>query len=418
MNKLIKPSVKPSIKPSVKHVRPTFNVLDQSQQQAYNHIMSGYDVFITGPGGSGKSHLIRLLQTRLKCVTTALTGAAAELINGITWHSWAGCSINPITSTELISKIRRNKLILNRWTHTKHLIIDEISMMSAALFNLLWLTKNSLNPSMQLILVGDFCQLPPVKSHRFCFQSRYWKDIITCKLTNNHRQSSDSFAAVLDELRMGIVTDFTKKLLNSRIKDPPIRTDGIVPTYLYPNRHSVDKYNAQKLNELGDHQEIDVSTCKINVKTGHETIKKRSILLAKNAQVMLTCNLVIGNVNLINGSRGVVTGFSAEGFPLVKFVKCDTVLEIKPIRSTIGDVTHQHKTIKNKLPLQLAWALTIHKAQGSTLDLVVTDLRDVFEHGQSYVTLSRVRSLDGLYLNGIKYGKITCHPDVVKFLNR
>lgn len=390
--------------------------LASDQLHAYHQVLAGNNVHLSGPGGSGKSYLINILRELPATKVTAMTGTAAELIDAITWHSWSGCPTHPITSKELINKIKRNKKLLSNWTETNRLIIDEISMMSATLFNLMWLVKQSINPSLQLILVGDFCQLPPVKANRFCFQSRYWTEskIQICQLTTNHRQADKEFSTLLNQVRLGVISDKTKQILNDRIREFVPRKDGIIPTILYPDRKSVDQYNQQELDKLTDQFLIDVDITKTNLKTNQVVSKKSNVKMAVGAQVMLTQN--DSNLGLVNGSRGVITGCSAEGFPLVKFLHHAKSVEIKTIIT--HQITNRSSTMRHKLPLKLAWAITIHKAQGATLDLVMTDLRHIFEHGQAYVTLSRVKTLDGLYLKGIKYGKITCHPDVLTFLGK
>jgi ATP-dependent DNA helicase PIF1 len=418
--------------------------LTQEQQYGLEQMKSGYNVFLTGNAGTGKSYLLKKYiewikeNNRIKDLAiTSTTGVSAILIGGKTLHSWAGIGLG---KSDLIRKVKRNEIAIERWKSVKTLIIDEISMMSPDLFdNLNYVGKTIRNNPMlpfggiQMILVGDFCQLPVVKSsHTYCFESRAWKecDFKIVNLKEIIRQNNLEFTNVLQKIRMGEIDDSIKKLLGSRLgiwNKNTCNKDGIKPTLLYSTNQNVDTMNNKELDKLIElnlpdktfRVNIDVVRSKLNDRDQKKMIDfvigdNKSIKLAVGAQVMLTRNIDVDN-GLANGSRGIITDFSKDGkdLPIVKFVNgISTAVEL--YKNEYYD--HEIHFTYHQIPLRLAWATTIHKSQGATLDYVVANLSNIFEYGQAYVALSRVKCLENLYLvGGIKYGKINIHSKVKEF---
>ena len=436
--------------------------LTSEQQKAMDEVKKGKSIFITGPGGCGKTYLINAIKdwaqnNSIRCATTALTGCASVLIDGITLHSWGGLGQGKLSSKKLINilthDIAMGKQLAN-WRNTAILVIDEISMMSAELFNKVMSisTSNEIrpidsSPPLQFIFSGDFAQLPPIDKltiPRFCFESSKWKNLITKKNTFYFktiiRQKDKNFADILSRVRLGKLTQEDKKILSERIvpsdKDVPL-LKGIKPTLLYPHKEKVNSINRKELKKLDSPTKILFATyfsynpvTKITSQLPISSIYKsqinkmdslnkgqHKIKLCIGAQVMLTVNLDFER-NLINGSRGVVVDFDdTTGDPIVDFGPESTPEPIIIDKFSWNMETKYSSTtiIRKQYPLILAWSLTCHKAQGATLTYVVTDLSKVFTPGQSYVTLSRVQTIDGLFLTGIKFSKIRCHPKVRRF---
>lgn len=447
--------------------------LTSSQDVAFNLMKSKNNVCITGPAGVGKSLLISefikwIQSTRMEnsISITAATGIAATYIGGNTLHSWAGIGLGD--DPDLIKKVKRNVWTRQRWMNTDILIIDEISMISGDLLTKLDAIGKDVRCSdlpfggIQLIVFGDFCQLPPVHVELvgFAFQSPAW-NFIKVELNEVMRQSDPVFIEILAAIRIGReLTPAQKDILKSRMFDedalpaPPIA--GLEPTIIDPYRASVAHINmvrldavieANKLLMVGlDQNQITPENFafhpinqlqtivfnaehKINrplgenqeflIKTAYDRVPcNKKLYLAVGAQVMLLKNLDVAG-GLVNGSRGVVRhiiymGKSAVGV-IVEFIGA----KIIPITVNSWDVRVDEKiiiTIK-QIPLILSYALTSHKAIGATLDYAKINLADCFEYGQFYTMLSRVRSLDGLIITNMDYEKIKVHDKVLKFYN-
>ena len=428
-------------------------ILTDEQKKTFDLFLEGKSFFMTGPAGSGKSFLIKHIskwcdENNKKIAVTACTGVAASLIKGQTIHKWGGLGLAQEDSDSLIAKLLKPRSIdaKRRWLKTEVLVIDEISMVSIELFNKLNKLAMALRKNkdffggLQVIFCGDFAQLPPVKGNdRYCFESTAWKD----NLTDNTiyfetviRQSDPIFQKILSEIRLGKITNEAKGILNGRIvKDESqaeIHIEGhdekIIATNLYPHRVDVDKLNQSKFEELikkGAVHKTFVSTDVI-VKKGKvlPTSKKQSEYMDKSmnmseslklcigAQVMLTMNLDVEE-GLVNGSRGVVIAFSdtSETVTVVFDNGVETDIGVEKMEIESGKEILR----RSQIPLTYAWALTIHKCQGSTLTLVIADLRRTFDYSMLYVTISRVKTLEGLHLLGIKYNGKLCHPVVKKY---
>ena len=364
--------------------------MNQKQQQAFDEIfINKNNVFVTGLGGTGKTFLIKNIiqkcnKSGISYGATSMTGISAQLFGGTTLHSFTGIGKGEDSVDKLLTSIEKNRNALKRWIHTRILIIDEISMMSQMLFEKLneigqrIRNQKKLFGGIQLIVCGDFLQLPPVKNPHFCFESDAW-NFKTIELTENMRQSDPFFQKILSEIRMGIVTEKCKETLNTCVnkENPNIE---IVPTQLFSNRKSVDTLNEKKLKELK--QPIKIFVCEDSIDQCASTRQKEVLLdifdkncmfrkhlkLCVNAQVMLVKNL--SPPDLVNGSRGYITKFNENGLPVVKFTND---LEIS-IEYDISDTKYDKISVKRKqLPLILAWALTIHKCISG--DTLVSDTR-------------------------------------------
>ena len=418
---------KVEVKVEVKKLSP----LTETQGEAFSMYLSGKSFCLTGPGGTGKSYIIKHIQEYCKthnisCATTAMTGVAASLIGGQTLHKWTGLGLMDRRIETMVATVNNNPQVSLRWKSTKVLIVDEVSMMNQEMFELLNVVAckvrgdKTFYGGIQVIFCCDFAQLAPINGS-YAFESPLWqKELANSTIYLNHilRQENPEFIQMLTEIRLGTVSETSRKALNSRLNKA---TDGpIQPTILYPHRKTVEDTNNRKLEELSTPKKLFVSkdskyefsskrTVNATAKDT-ETLEERcpkKITLCEKAQVMLTVNMDTEK-SLVNGSRGVIVGFTG-GNPDVLF---DSGCKITIAPATFECQTQTCIVRRVQIPLVLAWATTIHKCQGSTLTHAITDLRDAFCNAQGYVTLSRLKSLDGLYLIGIDYSKFKCDPRV------
>jgi ATP-dependent DNA helicase PIF1 len=425
--------------------------LDQDQQLAYGRFRIGKNLLVTGAGGVGKSFLLAAItkfckENYIKYGLTAMTGVAASLISGTTLHSWAGIGLGKDPVEVLINKIMGKFLLAKKWRETRLLIIDEVSMLSLELLDKLNIIAKSVRKNtrpfggMQVIFTGDFCQLPPVLGE-FAFKSLTWHEmnIEMIHLTIQHRQDPDeiSFRKTLNNVRIGIIDDEGIQLLKSRetlpehtclYNDPNIDLYEIKPTILYPHCASVESINIGKIIKLpGDLKSYNAKD--IMFTNADDERNNRSMTIPEKykfltnfkspecvdvkvgAQIMCVRNLT--GSGLVNGSRGVVIKMNEKSIQ-IKWAIGPTVYDELPYIEERIEVD-QFIFVRVQIPIILAWALTVHKIQGSTLDCVTADLRQAFEYGQVYVALSRVKSLTGLTLLGFDPTKIKCHPEVLQY---
>ena len=428
------PVLTPLAKPESQGLSPTLN---QGQQTAYDAILAGSSIFLTGPGGTGKSFLINTLyndvpeKTGKKVALTALTGCAALLLHhkAKTIHSWAGIGLGRDPVPLLIANARKSRRAKTNWMNTDVLVIDEVSMMTPDLFEKLDQVGRALrrNPhapfgGMQIVLVGDFFQLPPIPDAgpvSFLFESSLWAsmDLRTYELTEYVRQKEEVFQKVLEEARRGELTKRSLKILARRM-GLDYRKEAIQPTMLFTRRAQVDLINMSHLKKLIDdnttERHVYKATTTFNSKTileptelvqkgvaklDYEAAYSPELILARGAQVMLITN-VAPEKGLVNGSRGVVVRFE-EGdvhTPVVLFRNGKEY----PITHATWELPDMPGIKRQQIPLRLAYAITIHKAQGATLDCALIDVGSrTFEVGQAYVALSRVKDLEGLYIHDL-----------------
>eukprot|EP00938_MAST-03A_sp_MAST-3A-sp1_P002664 g2664.t1 len=419
--------------------------LTQEQRSIIRATRKGSNIFFTGSAGTGKSLLLRHLRDTLpssSTYVTATTGVAACAIGGTTLHHFAGTGAIEPTSTvsSLASRVLKNSSACKRWKRVKILIVDEISMLSATVFQLLEALARRLRSTdqafggIQLILCGDFFQLPPVEivknktsSKLFCFESKAWRKCVRpehqFELTKIFRQSNTEFCVALNEIRKGVCTEKVKLMLQSRVDADLSFGDGILPTIITTHRKDVDRINKKSLEKLTSattrlFHAVDTGTNTSEYRQFKSSCRAREkITLKIGAQVMLVRSIA-PNEGLFNGARGVVTKFIGEGercVPVVRFagIDRDRVISREVWQVRVGDRVVATRT---QIPLALAWALSVHKSQGMTLNRAVLNLSKVFEPGQFYVALSRVRSLSGLSIVGkLKTSCIRASSAVRKF---
>ena len=426
--------------------------LTRKQQEALEYMKHGHNVFLTGQAGTGKSYLLKIFiewyhynndADKNKIYVTSTTGLSSLLIDGITINRYAGIGIGDKDVEHYFKKISKIPHMRKRWNETKVLVIDEISMMCPELFDLLNILAKKIRKEslpfggIQLILSGDFLQLPPINSSEFCFESFSWDDCIDRTFYFNEilRQNDNVFQKVLNNIRVGICDEQDKAILNSCLHRDFNNEHGIVPTVLFSKKSMVQEYNTKELERLitnGNESRM----YKANYKFGNDSVPESTkdflkellnsstpvedeIQFVMGNQVMLTINMP--EFGLANGSRGIITGFSRTGTtseknPIVKFLN-GRELEIEKKSWTLDE--NGASITKKQIPLIHAWAITIHKAQGMTLEYIVTDIgSSIFEYGQIYVVLSRVKSLEGLGLLNIDFSKIKSNPKILNYYNK
>jgi len=414
------------------------NSFSQSQEIAYAKYLNGENVFITGPGGTGKSYFIKKVYENEKkegrtIAVTAMTGCAALLLecNAKTIHSWGGIGLGTDPYDILIKKLLKYGK-RQTWTKTQLLIIDEVSMLSCELFELLCkisqeLRKNS-KPfgNMQIIFSGDFHQLPPVsKGSKFCFESNKWDECFKktnqIELKYNFRQKDDTtYMSILNQIREGTIDATSKKHLTDCLNKQG--SVNISPTILYPTKRLAEEVNILENSLLPDEGKIyKITFINKNVnKSVLDAIEKEhkslnledELCLKVGSQVMCIKNLD-QSAGIVNGSQGKVIGFNDKSEPIVRFFYNDVVRTIQKY-SWISDKHADNGLCQ--IPLILSWAITIHKAQGITLEYAMVNIgSNIFEYGQTYVALSRVKSLEGLYIKSINFEKIKANPVVIDY---
>lgn len=413
-------------------------ILNEKQQKALNSFIERKSVFLTGSAGTGKTSIIKYFvknYSKYRNISiTSTTGTSALLIKGVTLHSFLGIGLGNSSVQQMVEKICGYHWLRKRWLKLECLIIDEISMLDPVLFDKLEEVarvvrdNNIVFGGIQLILSGDFCQLPCVGTDKFCFEAKTWNKVIdeTIYLTEIIRQHNTDFQNVLNNVRIGNITENVKEILQSRVGKKLTNDFGIKPTKLYCTNRDVDRINNEELDKLAeDDREFFVYNMKVkfygNISNKNEEFRKfkkyciaaENLELCVGAQVMLIKNLEMKS-GLANGSRGVITEFIGER-PSVKFLNGES----RVIDFHVWDIVKNGKKIlcAKQIPLKVAYAISIHKSQGTSLDLVEMDLSDVFEYGQAYVALSRAINLSGLSIINIDYDRIQAHPKAIEFYN-
>lgn len=403
--------------------------LTDSQYSCLVDIMGKRNVLITGPAGTGKSFLLKFLRekmgARLRVVAT--TGVAAVNVGGSTLHSWAGIGLGEGTAEELAAAILENPRATSRIRKATALAVDEVSMLDSDLFCRLdeafRIVRKKTAPfgGIQMVLFGDFLQLPPVSGRkeeaRFAFQSPAWEasKIAVHQLTAVVRQRDAVFVEVLSRVRLGIVDALVRQVLSGRIgaSDP---NPKIEPVVLECRNVDVDAFNRQRLSALpGDEisiSAVDSGEAKFVSTLDRSCLAPSDLRLKIGAQVMLLKNLDVEG-GLVNGSVGIVKSIG-ESSVCVDFGDAGTC-EVQGARWSLCDGDGNVLATRDQVPLRLAYAITIHKSQGCTLTKAKVNLRSAFAYGQAYVALSRVRDLSGLYIEDIRWESIMASPAALAF---
>ncbi len=414
-------------------------LLSSQQKSVIELFEQGKNILVTGGAGTGKSHLLSFLKRKYASSgleVAASTGIAAVNIGGSTIHSWAGIGLANMPVDKIIENIFSAKLskVRRRIKQTKTLAIDEISMISADVFEILDKVFRAVRENdkpmggMQIILFGDFLQLPPISrdsyNSNFCFSSGAWEglNLQTFILQQVFRQDDTKFIKVLNNLRFGILDEEDQEILESRIqaKDKNLATK---PTVLTTHNYKVEKINETELKKI-PRAEISYAAQYFGAPERAEFLKKNCLApevlkLKIGAQVMMIKN-TYQKEGIINGSLGIVKEFSSKkNYPVIEFVG-GKIITIGPEEWLLEKYDEHKKELiaeagVNQIPLILAWAMTIHKSQGLTLDKISCDLSEVFSPGQIYVALSRARALSGVFIESINFKKITSNRDAVKF---
>jgi len=403
------------------------------QKEALQILELGHNVLLTGPAGSGKTFLLNQYISFLKkkgigVAVTASTGIAATHIGGRTIHSWAGIGIKDELTSRNLQTLKKRSYLKKQFEKTRVLIIDEISMLHAHRLDMVdrvcqaFKGNNLPFGGIQVILSGDFFQLPPISSGsgeaEFVYKSDVWQemDVRVCYLDEQHRQNDKKMTHILQSLRRNEITSEIDALLRERmhqeikINERPVR--------LFTHNVDVDSINNAELKKISA-PEYRYRMTNSGDKKLVEALKKNclapeELVLKKGASVMFVKNKFQDEkVMYVNGSSGVVIGFGEENLPIVKLSSGKEVLVT--IDSWTIDSEREILARINQIPLRLAWAITVHKSQGMTLERAEIDLSKSFGYGMGYVALSRLVSLEGLYLLGINEMAYKLNPQVFAF---
>jgi len=412
-----------------------------TQKEALDILKMGHNVFLTGAAGSGKTYVLNeyikyLKDHEVEVGVTASTGIAASHMGGMTIHSWTGMGIKDNLSIYDLEDLEEKPYLRKRLEKAKVLIIDEVSMLHYFRLDLVELIlrqlrrNNDLFGGLQVIFCGDFFQLPPVTrggermvdenlfyetpKSNFAYHSESWKklDLRICYLEEQHRQLDQTYLNILNAIRSGTVSNEIRGHLNSRYNQPSALS--IEPTKLYSHNVNVDIENERELAKIpGQMYEYDM--------IGHgraalvETIKKsclspETLRLKKGARVMFVKNNF--ELGFVNGTLGVVTQCDSNRVT-VRTVN-DKIIDV-PLASWVIEEEGKIKAEITQYPLRLAWAITVHKSQGMSLDAAEVDLSRSFEPGMGYVALSRIRSLAGLSLLGLNETALKVNEEVLEY---
>jgi len=399
------------------------------QQEAEDLLKMGHNVYLTGSAGSGKTFLlnkyIQYLQNKKVSVgITASTGIAATHLQGMTIHSWSGLGIKGSLSAKDLRELAKKRYLVKRFAATQVLIIDEISMLAANQLDLVdkicRLFRQNQAPfgGLQVVLCGDFFQLPPIgkdgEKARFAVESEIWPklDLKICYLDEQHRHQDSQLIKILNDIRADKVTSGTLSLLKSQADKTKAGFSEL--TKLYTHNVDVDAINNQKLRSIPGKTrlyEMQSSGRPILVEAlKHSCLAPEKLFLKTGAMVMFVKNNF--EQGYVNGTLGKVVDFNESGLPIV-----ETTGKRKIIAGPASWVVQEDDAVKGEIfqiPLRLAWAITIHKSQGMSLDAAEIDLSKSFETGMGYVALSRVRSLAGIKLIGINELALLVNREVLQ----
>lgn len=431
---------------------PESDVEENSEDSEYldkitELINNGENLFITGYAGTGKSYILNKLKKKFQIDVTSTTGLAAVNIQGQTIHSWAGVGICNKPIQDVVEKILKRAKLKKQISECKILAIDEISMLDAKTFDYIDQVLRNLRDGnkpfggIQVLLFGDFFQLPPVeKESGFCFNSKTWQalDLKTIFLEKIYRQNDEKFIKSLNNLRLNQLTENDIRLFYDREVNYNTYESDIL--HIFSTNKEADNYNVFKFNSVQKPQFVFNSIDKIHRKrtvievdkndlderltkfdlltleTFDKSCKAPSALeLKEGCRVMLLKNLNF-NKGLINGATGTVIELKKDENEETILVQFDNGVE-EIISKHIFEAYRDGEVVvsREQYPLRLAYGITIHKSQGMTLDKLIVDCNRIFECGQVYVALSRIKSIDGLYLKSFNPQKVRANGEVLKF---
>ncbi len=405
----------------------SLSTLSKEQQLALDLCNSGENIFLTGGAGSGKSYVIKEFMQKIdpkQMPILASTGAAAVLLGGRTFHSFFGLGIMEGGASATFQRVMNDARTMKRLRQVEGVIIDEISMIPGEAFKLAeqlsQLAKESTLPwgGMRIIAVGDFGQLPPVtkagQKRDWCFLTDAWirTDFQNCSLHFNQRIQDDQFLKVLSDVRDGKVTPLVKDFLEQHTQDHDEDHPG---TRLFPRRDLSENYNQKKLSEISETEYI-VDSIYIG--------EQRYIdILGKSAPVPAQLKLKVGcrilflkndpQKKYVNGTRGTLVHYESDHLIVRK--ESGREIKVEKISFSLLDADGNVKASVIQYPLNLAYATTIHKSQGATLDELWCDLGSLWEPGHAYVALSRLREPSGLHIVRWSQRSFIVDPAVQKF---
>ncbi len=415
-----------------------------TQDQALNILKTGVNVFLTGEPGAGKTHTINnfvsyLRSSDIEPSITASTGIAATHIGGMTIHSWSGIGIKTKLDKYELDKIATSEYVVRRVNRTKVLIIDEISMLSPNMLDMVDMVCREIKQSgepfggIQIVLVGDFFQLPPITKRDlteerqnslikekkplsvFAYGAGAWERarLVVCYLAEQHRQDDSDFLSVLSAIRADKILKEHLGYIHGRQIEHEDMPENI--TKLFSHNVHVDQVNNSELAKL----EEEVKSFRMSAEGNDKLIEtlKKGCLSPENLELKIGAVVMCTKNNpkerFVNGTLGSVVGYEEfSGYPIIK-TKSGSNIVVAPMDWAVEENGKIRAQI-TQIPLRLAWAITVHKSQGMSMDAAVMDLSQVFEFGQGYVALSRVRRLSGLYLLGINEHALKVHPEILE----
>lgn len=418
-----------------------------TQEQALKIMKTGVNIYLTGSAGSGKTYLLNqyikyLEEHDIHVAVTASTGIAATHMNGMTIHGWSGIGVRNVMGERELEQLEEKKYLWKRFEKARVLIIDEVSMLHGFQLDMIEKVckrfKRSNKPfgGLQVILSGDFFQLPPVEKsskntsnqetldygesketeHRsgMVYESEAWKILnpAVCYLTEQHRQEDDILTEILNSIRSNNLEELHYEHLDGCIDRNLV---GIKPTKLYTHNINVDNENKIELEQIEGEERVFNMTSK-----GHDMIVdilKKSCLAYEELRLKVGAEVMCIKNNFdkgyVNGSRGIVVDFEDDtGLPIVRLYNGNRVIISPEVWAIEED--GKIKASLTQIPLRLAWAITIHKSQGMSLDNAEIDLRSSFAYGMGYVALSRVRTLSGIRLIGFNKESLLVNPLVLE----